>query len=235
LPDIFHTALSSETMPIFKNQGKNQFLEMTARAGVSSLTLSRAGWANGIVDFNNDGHKDLFVAGGDVMDPLGEFREKVRQTNLVMAGLGSFRFVDATPDAGADFSTRRAPHRGAAFGDLDGDGRVDALVTALDEGVELWRNVSPKANHWLAVRTVGTASNRDGIGARITVTTPSGTLHSHVNPAVGYGGSSDLRVHFGLGQHDQVRMLEIRWPSGQVQRLENVAANQVIVVHEPAK
>ena len=94
-PDIFHTALSSETMPVFKNQGGNTFLELTARAGVSSLSLSRAGWSCGIVDFNNDGRKDLFVAGGDVMDPSGEFREKVRQTNLVMANLGGFKFADA--------------------------------------------------------------------------------------------------------------------------------------------
>jgi hypothetical protein len=234
-PDIFHTALSSETMPIFKNQGNNTFLEMTARAGVSSLSLSRAGWSNGIVDLNNDGHKDLFVAGGDVMDPVGEFREKVRQTNLVMAGLGKFKFAEATAGAGADFSTRKATHRGAAFGDFDNDGRVDALVTALDEGVELWRNVSPVANHWLAIRTVGGRSNRDGIGARIAVTTPSGVRHSHVNPAVGYGGSSDIRVHFGLGRDQTVTRVEVRWPSGVVQVLENVRGDQILLVSEPTK
>jgi hypothetical protein len=222
-------------MPIFKNQGNNSFLEMTARAGVSSLSLSRAGWSNGIVDLNNDGHKDLFVAGGDVMDPVGEFREKVRQTNLVMAGLGKFKFAEATAGAGADFSTRKATHRGAAFGDLDNDGRVDALVTALDEGVELWRNVSPTPNRWLSIRTVGGRSNRDGIGTRIAVTTPSGVRHNHVNPAVGYGGSSDIRVHFGLAKDQTAMKIEVRWPSGIVQVLENIAADQVLVVREPAQ
>jgi len=234
-PDIFHTALSSETMPVFRNQGKNTFLEVTARAGVSSLSLSRAGWSCGIVDLNNDGRKDLFVAGGDVMDPVGEFREKVRQTNLVLANLGGFKFVDATPGAGPDFSTKRAPHRGGAFGDLDDDGRVDAVVTALDEPVEVWRNVSPVSNRWLAVRTVGTRSNRDGMGAEITLTTTSGVRHGLVNTAVGYGGASDPRVHFGLGKDETVTKLEVRWPSGTVQVLENVASNQVLVVREPEK
>ncbi len=234
-PDIFHTALSSETMPVFRNMGNNSFLEQTARAGVSSLSLSRAGWSCGIVDLNNDGLKDLVVAGGDVMDPNGEFHEKVRQTNLVMANLGKFKFADATAEAGPDFSTKRGTHRGGAFGDLDNDGRVDAIITALDEPVEVWRNVSPVPNHWLAVRTVGTKSNRDGMGAEITVTTPSGVRHNHVNTAVGYGGASDVRVHFGLGKDETVTRLEVRWPSGIVQVLENVPADQVLVVKEPEK
>jgi enediyne biosynthesis protein E4 len=234
-PDIFHTALSSETMPVFRNQGGDAFVELTARAGVSSLSLSRAGWANAIVDFDNDGRKDLFVAGGDVMDPGGQFREKVRQTNLVLANLGDFKFKDATDGAGTEFATKRATHRGAAFGDLDNDGRIDVLVTALDEGIELWRNVSPAPSHWLAVRTIGTRSNRDGIGARLVLTTPSGSRHSHVNTAVGYGGASDVRVHFGLGPDTTISQLEILWPSGARQLLENVAVDQVVTVTEPAK
>ena len=234
-PDLFHTALSNETMPVFQNQGRASFVEQTARSGVAAATLSRAGWGNGIVDFNNDGRKDLFVAGGDVMDPAGEFREKVRQANLVLANLGRFRFADASPGAGPDFATRRAVHRGAAFGDLDGDGKVDAIVTALDEGVEVWRNVSPVANHWLEVRTLGRSSNRDGMGAEISVTTASGVHHGHVNTSVGYGCASDIRVHFGLGKDAEVTKLEVRWPSGIRQVLENVASDQVLVVKEPER
>jgi hypothetical protein len=230
--DLFHTALSSETMPIFRNEGGNTFLELTARSGVSALSLSRAGWSNGIVDFNNDGRKDLFVCGGDVMDPKGEFRDKVAQTNLVLANLGGFAFADATPGAGPDFSSKKATHRGGAFGDLDNDGRVDAIVTALDERVEVWRNVSPTSNHWLAIRAVGAKTSRDAVGTEITLTTPSGVRHGHVNGAVGYGSASDIRVHFGLGKDATVTRLELRWPSGTRQVLEHVAADQVLVIRE---
>jgi hypothetical protein len=230
--DLFHTALSSETMPVFRNDGGNTFQELTARSGVSALSMSRAGWSNGIVDFNNDGRKDLFVCGGDVMDPTGEFRDKVAQTNLVLANLGGFRFADATAGAGPDFSAKKATHRGGAFGDLDNDGRVDAIVTALDEGVEVWRNVSPAPNHWLSIRAIGTRSSRDAVGAEVALTTPSGVRHGHVNSAVGYGGASDIRVHFGLGKDATVTRLELRWPSGTRQVLEPVAADQVLVVRE---
>ena len=232
-PDIFHTALVGETMPVFRNMGKNSFAEVTARSGAASLTLSRSGWSNAIVDFNNDGKKDLFVCGGGVMDPEGEFRGRVPQTNLVLANLGDMKFADATPGAGPEFSTKKAVHRGGAFGDLDNDGRVDAVVTDLYGPIEVWRNVSPTSNHWLSILTVGARSNRDGIGAKISVTTRSGTLHSHVNSAVGYGGASDRRVHFGLGKEDRAARVEITWPSGVVQTLENVAANQVLLVREP--
>jgi hypothetical protein len=233
-PDIFHTALSSETMPVFRNTGANTFLEVTAQAGVSSLTLSRSGWCNAIVDFNNDGRKDLFVCGGDVMDPDGEFRARVPQTNLVLASLGGLKFADATPGAGPDFSAKKAAHRGGAFGDLDNDGRVDAVVTDLYGPIEVWRNVSPAPNHWLAVLTEGTKSNRDGVGAVVKVVSSSGTRYGHVNTAVGYGGASDRRVHFGLGKDDVVTKVEITWPSRTVQTLENVPVDRVLVVKEDA-
>jgi hypothetical protein len=145
------------------------------------------------------------------------------------------KFADATPRAGPDFSTKKAVHRGAAFGDLDNDGRVDAVVTALDEGVEMWRNVSPTPNRWLAIQTVGTRSNRDGIGASIKLVSASGTRYSHVNTAVGYGGASDRRVHLGLGKDEVVTRIEIAWPSGALQTLDNVASNQVLVITEPDK
>jgi hypothetical protein len=232
-PDIFHTALSSETMPVFRNQGGMTFVETTARAGVSSLSLSRAGWSNAILDFNNDGRKDLFVAGGDVMDPKGEFHEKVLQTNLVMANVGKFKFADATRGAGPEFSKKRGTHRGAAFGDIDNDGRIDAVVTALDEAVEVWRNVSPTPNRWLQIEATGTRSNRDAVNAELKLTSPSGVQYNHVNSAVGYSSASDLRVHFGLGKDEVVTRLEVKWPSGARQVLENVPTNQVLSVKEP--
>jgi hypothetical protein len=234
-PDVFMTALSSETMPIFHNQGEMTFVEVTARSGVSALTLSRAGWSNGIVDLNNDGRKDLFVAGGDVMHPDGEFRDKVKQSNLVMAQVAPLRFEDATEAAGPEFAAARGAHRGAAFGDLDGDGRVDVVVTALDEPVELWRNASPAPNRWLALRLRGRRSNRDGIGTEVVAETASGRQHGLAVTSVGYGGASDVKVHFGLGPDEVVKRLTLRWPSGAVQVLEGVKTNQVLLVEEPER
>ena len=233
-PDIFHTALANETMPIFHNQGQNTFFEVTATAGVSSASLTRSGWSNAIVDFNNDGRKDLFICGGDVMDAEGEFRDRVPQTNMVLANLGKLRFANATAGAGPDFSKKMAVHRGGAFGDLDNDGRVDAVVTDLHGPIEIWRNVSPAPRHWISLALQGTRSNRDGMGAKIKVVTATGTRHSHVNTAVGYGGASDRRVHFGLGQDERILKIEVTWPSKATQVLENVAVDQILTIKEPA-
>jgi len=231
-PDIFESALEADTFPLFRNGGGASFEDVTARSGISALSNAFTGWGNGIVDFNNDGWKDLFVACAGVLDPRGSFRERVPQANVVLVNQRNGRFADGSGAAGAAFA-RKAVHRGAAFGDIDNDGRVDAVVTALDGPVELWRNVSPAPNHWLLVKTVGTKSNRDGVGATIEVVTASGVQYNHVNTAVGYGSASDRRVHFGLGTETAVAELTVRWPSGKTQTLKQVAADQVLTVREP--
>ena len=230
--DVFETALANETFPLFKNTGGGQFEEATVRSGLAALARPRSGWGNGIYDFNNDGKKDLFVACADVMDREGEFKDRVPMANAVFAGLGGLRFADASPGAGEEFA-RKAVHRGAAFGDLDNDGRVDVLVTALDGPLELWHNRSPAAHHWLLVDLVGSRSNRDAIGAKVKVVTASGTQHNHVTTAVGYGSASDRRVHFGLGQESSVKELTITWPTGKTETLKDVRADQVLRVREP--
>jgi hypothetical protein len=231
-PDIFQTALDGETMPLFRNRGGMTFEDWTGRAGLVAPTLANTGWSNGIVDFNNDGWKDLFVAGGGVVHPKGDFAERAPRTNTVYVNLKDGRFGDASAGAGAAFASRKAVHRGAAFGDLDDDGRVDAVVSALEAPLEIWRNVSPTPNHWLLVNVVGSRSTRDGVGARIRVTTESGAQHSHVNTAIGYGCASDRRVHFGLGPDSVVTELRIVWPSGAIQTLRSVKADQALTVRE---
>jgi hypothetical protein len=231
-PDIFQTALAGEGFPLFKNLGRAAFEDVTTRSGVAALSRPRSGWGNGIADLNNDGAKDLFVACGDVMDPGGAFRERVPMANAVFVNTKDGRFADGSAAAGEAFA-RKAVHRGMAFGDIDNDGRLDVVVSALEAPLELWRNVSSARNHWLLVETVGTKSNRDGMGAKITIVTASGTQHDHVNTAVGYGGASDRRVHFGLGADTVVRELTIVWPSGKTQTLANVAADQILRVREP--
>jgi enediyne biosynthesis protein E4 len=232
-PDIFQTALDGETMPLFRNLGGMTFDDWTGAAGLVAPTLAHTGWSNGIVDFNNDGWKDLFVAGGGVVDPKGDFAHRAARSSGVYANLKNGRFADASGEAGAAFA-RKAVHRGAAFGDLDNDGRIDAVVSALEDRLEIWRNVSPTPNHWLLVKAVGSRSNRAGIGARLRVTTATGVQYDHVNTAVGYGCASDVRVHFGLGRDSIVQELQIAWPSGALQTLRDVPGDQVLTVHEDA-
>jgi hypothetical protein len=165
------------------------------------------------------------------MDKEGFFAARVPQSNALFLNLGNGTFVDGSPAAGPDFA-RKAVHRGAAFGDLDNDGRIDAVVSSIQGPLEVWHNISPNTNHWLLVRTVGTKSNRDGMGAKLKVVTASGTQYNHVNTAVGYACASDVRVHFGLGLDASVKELQITWPSGKVQVLRDVKADQVLTIKE---
>ena len=231
LPEIFETALASETFPLFTNLGRGMFEDATNRSGVGLVSRPRSGWGNGIVDLNNDGWKDLFVACADVMDVQGAMRERVPMANAVFVNVRNGRFVDGSAAAGEAFA-RKAVHRGAAFGDLDNDGRIDVVVSALDGPLEVWRNVSP-ARHWLLVKTLGGKSNRDGMGAKLKIVTASGAQYNHVNTAVGYGSASDRRVHFGLGENAVVKELQVAWPSGKTQTLTGVKADQVLTVREP--
>ena len=223
--DIFFTALSNETFPLFRNVGGN-FRDMTHPSGIGTGSLSWTGWSTGMFDFNNDGWKDLFSANGHVMDnaELTSSR-KSRQPNTVYLNRG-----DGT------FATQRlagmAFHRGAAFGDFDRDGRIDVVVTRLNEMPLLLRNVSGNGEHWIALRLSGTNSNRQGIGARVRVVTAAGQQWNRVTTAVGYGCTSDAIVHFGLGRESKIPLIEIEWPSGTRQILENQAANRYIVVTE---
>ncbi len=231
LPDIFETALLNETMPLFRNLGKAGFEEITFSSGVAHASLAKTGWSNGIYDFNNDGRKDLFAACGHVMDAEGSLRATVPQTNIIFANMGNQKFADVTAGAGGALA-RRGVHRGAAFGDLDNDGRVDVVFTELDGPLRILHNVSPAPNHWLLIRTIGTKSNRDGIGTRIRLVTQDGVQYNAVSTGGGYASSSDVRVHFGLGRRALVEKLELFWPSGTHQILKNVKADQVLIVGE---
>ncbi len=234
LVDLFVAAMTNESMPFYVNLGDMLFDEMTAPSKLAMMTRDRTGWSNGIFDLNNDGWKDLFVASGDVMDPRGTFKERVPQPNTLFLNLKNGKFADGGPTAGPDFLEQVQVHRGVAFGDIDNDGRIDAVVTALDGPTEVWLNRSRKENNWIHISTRGTRSNRDGVGAKFRLTSKSGVQYNHVNTAVGYGCASDKRVHFGLGPDTVIDEIQITWPGGIVQTLKDVPVNQVLSVVEPS-
>jgi hypothetical protein len=233
-PDIAYVALSKQTFPLLKNVEGREFREVTAESGMRALTLPMSAFGAAFYDFDNDGWKDLFVTRGDaVSHPLpGTI---VDQHNTVFRNPGATgKWQALTEEAGLGAS-RVARNRGCAFGDLDGDGRIDVVATALGEPAQIWMNRSEGSGHWLDVALEGTRSNRDGIGAAIKVTTRSGSQFNHMTTSVCYASSSAGPVHFGLGADDKARSVEIRWPSGIVQTLESVAADRVIHVKESGR
>jgi hypothetical protein len=148
---------------------------------------------------------------------------------------GAPRFADVSRDAGASFQTPAA-HRGVAFGDLNNDGRIDAVVVVQNARPEIWLNRSVNSNHWLTVNLVGTKSNRDGLGARLKITpNVGGPQWNHATTATGFSTSSDKRVHFGLGAATRVKEVEIAWPSGIRQTLTDVRADRILTVREPPR
>jgi hypothetical protein len=231
-PDIVIAALDGETFPIYRNTGKGNFTEVTRESGMTKLTLPMAGYSPTIADFDNDGWKDIFVSRGHVQSLRAEPNLVVAQPNTVFRNLGGMKFSALTAEAGLT-SLPPSRHRGSAVGDLNGDGRLDVVVSALGAPAEIWINQSPGNNHWLELKLQGTKSNRDGIGARIKVVTGTEAQYNHMTTSAGYASSSAGPVHFGLGTHSSADLVEIRWPSGIVQELKNVAGDRVVMVKEP--
>jgi hypothetical protein len=229
-PALVITALSNESFSLFRNIGKGLFMDAGYASGLAALSLPWAGWGVGLFDLNNDGAKDIFTANGHVRDNEELYGSRTyRQPNSVFASTGGGRLVEAR--AGARSA---AAHRGCAFGDFDNDGRVDVVVSCLNEPAEMLRNISDRRQHWFEVLLTGRRSNRDAIGAIVRVTSASGKVqYNHVTTAVGYASSSSRRVHFGLGVESAIHSVEIRWPSGAIQKLEQPKADQCLRITEP--
>ncbi len=231
LPDLFVNALANQGYALFRNRN-GLFDYVSAAAGLAAISKLHSGWGTRFLDFDNDGWKDIFVAQGHVMDniELTQPGIRYRETPLLLRNLAG-KFADVSPKAGAPFLTPMAA-RGVAFGDLNNDGAVDVAVSANSGAPRLFLNGEPE-NAWLLIDTVGAKSNRDGIGASIRIAMASGREQfGFVSTAGSYLSAHDKRVHFGLGREREVRLLEIRWPSGVVQIWKNVAANQIFVAKE---
>jgi hypothetical protein len=229
--DIHLTALAGETFPLFRNDstaGRGGFVEITQPSGLAQLSVKASGWCTVFADVDNDGAKDIFTANSHVNDRIGEFEAiQFEQANSLFINDGRGRFRDATTTAGLAGAV--AAHRGCGIADFDADGLLDVAVLVLGKPAELWKNESRSDNRWLTIRLQGSKSNRDGIGARVTV----GEQVRTMSTALGYASSSHAGVHFGLGSAMEVPKVEIQWPSGTRQVVENVKTNQVITVTEP--
>jgi hypothetical protein len=234
-PDIFHAAMFGDTFPLYRNLGNSQFEDVTDMTGIAAMTTRFTAWGTGIFDFDNDGNKDIFAAGSAILDNSMEVNHKPYPLpNGLYRNLGSMVFKDVSAQVGASFSVPAA-HRGAAFGDLNNDGKIDIVVTVLNGEPQLLMNRSPNHNHWIILKLVGVADNRDGLGTKVKITTASGVQYNEATTAVGYNSSSDKRVYFGLGNATVVERIELAWPTGVKQVLKSVAADQILTIVESVR
>jgi hypothetical protein len=232
-PDIFLTDMFGEGFLLFRNVGNGIFEGDSYRSRIGTLTKKLTGWGTGIYDFDNDGWKDIFSCNSAILDN-SEIIDGVpyRLRNAILRNDGSGSFADVSDLAGRDVQHASA-HRGAAFGDFNNDGRIDVVTSSLGGPPEILLNRTRNSYHWLLVELEGTRSNRDGLGAKVTITAGGKRQYNHATTSVGYGSSSDRRVHFGLGTESKVQALEVVWPSGVRQTLRDLSADQVLKIKEP--
>jgi len=225
--DIFKTNFSDDTSTLYRNNGDGTFDDVTTAAGLGLYT-KYLGWGTMFLDFDNDGWPDLLLVNGHVYPEVDKnnLGSNYEEPRILYHNLGKGTFADISPGAGPGINAR-ASSRGLAIGDLWNDGRISAVITNLNTLPSLLVNQVRSANHWIGIRTVGTKSNRDGIGARISVTAGARILVDEVRSGSSYNSSSDMRVHFGLGSATTVNSVQIRWPSGLQEHFDNLTADSI--------
>jgi hypothetical protein len=231
--DIFKTHFADDTNVLYHNDGKGNFDDVTIRAGLGVETRYVA-WGTGVVDLDNDGFPDLFVATGSVYP---EVERKLpaypfRTPRLVFRNLGDGRFEELIEEAGSGVSAAHVS-RGCAFGDFDNDGDMDILVMNMNEAPSLLRNDVSGSNHWLKVLLVGVQSNRSAIGTRVVARYGSRRQVQEVTAQASFYSVNDRRLHFGLGA-ETAADLTIRWTNGATETISNVAADQLVTIREGA-
>ena len=236
--DIVKTNFAGDTPSLYRNRGGANFDDATFPAGLG-LHTQYLGWGCGFFDMDNDGWADILLCNGHVYPEVEQLKTEAgyAQRKILYRNLRNGRFEDVSERAGMGINAP-APARGCAFGDFDNDGDIDVVVNTVNDYPQLLRCDSRVSNNWIKVKTIGTKSNRSGIGARLKcVSRPANEKKDHeqideVRSGGSYLSQNDLRIHFGLGRADKVELLEIRWPSGQVDQLKNVSVNQLIFVKE---
>lgn len=232
-PDLIITDLANQRYALYLNSRDSTFSYASFTSGVARATMTHSGWGVRFFDYDNDGWKDLLIAQGHDLDTveLSYPNLHYREPMLLLRNTGK-EFADVSAASGAVFSQPWLS-RGMATGDLDNDGRLDAVVTTNDGPVHILHNQTPTENHWLLLKLVGHKSNRDAIGAEVKLVTTRGQQLATVSTASSYLSSGDKRVHFGLGSESTAQSIEIHWPSGTTQTLKNVRAGQILTVDEP--
>jgi hypothetical protein len=228
--DLYYTTSSFQTDELLQNNHDGTFSNVTNPAGHGASTYSFVKWGTSFADLDNDGWEDLFVVNGHLYPEADKFDLGLvyRQRPLVFLNNRNRTFREAGLELGL---SQRWKSRGLAVGDYDNDGRLDLLINNLDDGPILLHNEMPK-QHWLLVRCIGTKSNRSGVGARLTLRAGDLQQTQEIKAGLSYLSSNDLRAHFGLGTHEKADSLEIRWPSGLVERVQDVRADQILTLEE---
>jgi hypothetical protein len=231
--DIFVTHLDLEANTLYRNLGQGIFEDATFQTGLGEPSLPFVGFGTAFFDYDNDGHLDLVVVNGNVLDNASYFRGSATyaQRNLLFHNEGDGTFKEVGLSSGPGFALEKVS-RGLAIADFDNDGNLDVLITNNGHAADLLRNQGDGANNFLMVRTIGTRSNRDGIGARLKLTAGSTIQIAEVKAGSSYLSQNDMRVHFGLGRAIRVDRLEVRWPSGILDVLTDIPANQFLTVRE---
>lgn len=231
-PDLMVTDLANQRYALYRNNRDGTFDYVSQSSGIGEISRLHSGWSLRFLDYDNDGWKDLLIAQGHDLDTIEKSFPQLhyREPMLLLRNTGK-RFVDVSPISG-DIFHEAWVGRGMAIGDLDNDGRIDAVVTTNGGPAHVLLNKTVTANHWITLHLIGHKSNRDGIGAVVKLTTNQGSQWTTVTTSSGYLSASDPRVHFGMGSCARAVSIEIRWPSGLVQTLGNVKGDQQIEVNE---
>lgn len=231
--DFYMTSFQEQFTALYHNAGKGIFQEVHLITGAGTGTHPYVTWGNSFVDFDNDGDRDIFIACGhlqvniELIDDTSSYHVR----NILLMNTGNGKFINVSEESG-DGMRIKLSSRGAGFDDLDNDGDVDVVVMNSRREPTILRNDSPSQGHWLQVRLRGIKSNRDGVGAHVTVNAGNLKLIDEVHSGRGYQSHYGTRLHFGLGQREHIESIEVRWIGGGTDIFRNIAADQVVVLVE---